>query len=73
MLTVVKSHLTLKQHISTLVLVVDFSGGAEETGGRGAEAAGERAGVQGLADEEEGAVSGGEKDPASTGDGEDEY
>ena len=50
-----------------------MTGGAEETRAGGAEEAGERAGIQSLAYKEERAAPGGEKDPPSSGDGEDEF
>lgn len=54
-------------------LTPTLPGRGEETRGRRAEEAGERPGVQGLADEEERTTSGGEKNPPGSGDGENEF
>lgn len=54
------------------VCLSPFSGGTAETRGGGAEASGERAGLQVMADEEEAAATGGEESAESSGDGEDE-
>lgn len=54
------------------MVVSPMSGRAEETSGRREEATGKRGGIQSVAGEEARAASGGEEDPPSSGDGEDE-